>query len=196
MLKVGITGGIGSGKSTLCHILEGNGAPVYYADDEAKRIMRSDKNLRQSIIDTFGEDSYIGSQINSPYIAKKVFGDNAALAKLNGLVHPKVIADFNEWCSRQDSDYVIMECAIIFESGFDKHLDVTVGVMAPLPLRIERVVSRDSVSEDQVRSRIAAQMSDDELHKRVDHTVVNIFQEDLNGSALLLDRRFRSMSKQ
>lgn len=192
-MRVGITGGIGSGKSTVCRLFEARGVAVYYSDVEAKRIMN--ESLRDQIISRFGEAAYRGGKLDREYLGNTVFGDKKELSDLNAIVHPAVMADFEQWSLRQMGDYVIIESAILFEATLDKCVDLTLAVLAPHDLRIERTCRRDGATEDAVRQRIAAQISDDELNRRANYTLVNIFEEDLEPNVVKLDMIFRYESK-
>lgn len=196
MMRVGITGGIGSGKSTVCRLFAERGIAVYDSDTEAKRLMRDDASLRARIAERFGPETYRDGELDRAYLAGAVFGHPEALADLNALVHPAVIADFEAWAKRQTGDYVVLESAILFEAGLERHVDRTVAVVAPLELRIERTCRRDGCTAEQVRRRIAAQLDDDTLHARADYTLVNILESDLAPSVELLDRRFRHEAHQ
>lgn len=196
MMRVGITGGIGSGKSTVCRLFAERGIAVYDSDTEAKRLMRDDASLRARIAERFGPETYRDGELDRAYLAGAVFGHPEALADLNALVHPAVIADFEAWAKRQTGDYVVLESAILFEAGLERHVDRTVAVVAPLELRIERTCRRDGCTAEQVRCRIAAQLDDDTLHARADYTLVNILESDLAPSVELLDRRFRHEAHQ
>ena len=133
--------------------------------------------------------------MNRAYLAERVFGNESELKALNGLVHPAVIADFERWVEEQTGEYVVLESAILYEAGLDKHLDAVVAVLAPEQLRLERAMRRDGASEEQIRSRMAAQMSEEELHRRADGSVVNIFEEDLEPMGQELDFRFKHHGK-
>lgn len=172
MLRVGITGGIGSGKSTVCSLFAHLGIPVYAADREAKRLMREDPALIASVKAAFGTDSYDGTEPNRPFLAKMVFGNPEKLALLNSLVHPAVFRDFERWCGLQHAPYVIKEAAIMFESGSYKQVHEVVAVTAPLELRIQRVMERDGSSREDILKRIQAQMPQEEVVKRA-HAVIN-----------------------
>ncbi|MBR5850056.1 MAG: dephospho-CoA kinase [Alistipes sp.] len=191
MLKVGVTGGIGSGKSTLCRLFIERGIPVYDTDAAAKSLMQEDDALMSAIAARFGEECYRDGVLNRAYLAQQLFSDDAAREALNCLVHPAVVADFERWASEQQSDYLIVESALLYEAGLDEHLDRVVAVLAPESLRVERAMQRDGATEEQIRARMAAQMSDEELHRRADITVVNIFEEDLEAAVKELDYRFR-----
>jgi len=194
MLKIGVTGGIGSGKSTVCRLFAARGIAVYDTDAAAKRLMAEDVALRRAIEARFGEESYQEGALNRPWLARQVFGDEAALQALNRLVHPAVIADFERWATEQQSVYVVVESAILYEAGLDRAVDKVVAVLAPERLRIERAMQRDGATEEQTRSRMAAQLSDEELHRRADVSLVNIFEEDLEAAVQELDSRFRALA--
>lgn len=190
MMKVGITGGIGSGKSTVCRLFALRGVAVYDSDAGAKRLMTADPDLRARISARFGAEAYSEGELNRAYLAGKVFSDAQALADLNAIVHPAVRVDFAAWAQRQEGDYVILESAILFDAGFDGDVDRTVAVLAPQELRIERTCRRDKRDPEEVRRRIAAQMDDDVLSEKADYVVVNIFEEDLEPAVVKLDRIF------
>jgi dephospho-CoA kinase len=172
-LRIGLTGGIGSGKTTVARIFEVLGIPVYYADDAAKRLMNTNADLRKSIINAFGENAYSGIELNRNYIASLVFADKEKLALLNALTHPVTINDANEWMAEQTSPYTIKEAALIFEAGSNKHLDLVIGVSSPLDLRIKRVSARDKVTTDVVEARIARQMNEEAKMKLCDYVIKN-----------------------
>lgn len=192
MMKVGITGGIGSGKSTVCRLFARRGVAVYDSDSEAKRLMTESVELRQRIAGRFGAEAYAADGgLNRSLLAARVFTDPQALADLNAMVHPAVMADFAAWAERQSGDYVVLESAILFEAGLEHAVDRTVAVLAPLELRLERTCRRDGCDREAVRRRMAAQMDDDTLCARADYTVVNIREEDLEPTVAELDRRFK-----
>ena len=173
MLRIGLTGGIGSGKSTVARIFEILGIPVYYADDAAKQLMNNDAELRAAIINSFGEKAYAGEELDRSYLASIVFDDPKKLEQLNALTHPATISDANKWMKRQTSPYIIKEAALIFESGSNQHLDLVIGVSAPIDLRIKRVMQRDNISDDVVRARIARQMDEEMKMKLCDFVLQN-----------------------
>ena len=191
MIKVAVCGGIGSGKSTVCRMFAERGAVLYDSDSRAKALMNESAELREALIAEFGTECYEGGVLNRPYLASKVFGSEEQLAKLNSIVHPAVKADFLAWVELQESDYCILESAILFESGFDALVDKTVAVLAPQSLRVERAMKRDGATKEQVEARIKAQMSDDELMARCDFAVVNIHLEDVEKDVAELMYRFR-----
>ena len=181
MYKVGVTGGIGSGKSTVCKLLAQYGVAVYDSDSKAKELMNSDEALRKALCEAFGQGCYNTEGLNRSYLAEKVFGDEESLAKLNSIVHPAVKADFREWAEAQNSAYVVLESAILFESGFDSEVDTTIAVLAPKEERLRRTVSRDGSDRAAVEARMAHQMSDDELHAKAKRTIVNLMLEYLES---------------
>lgn len=195
MMKVGITGGIGSGKSTVCRLFAQKGIAVYDSDAAAKRLMQEDGALRRQLAGRFGEGTFRDGVLDRAYLAGIVFADLQALADLNALVHPVVMRDFDAWAARQEGSYVILESAILFEAGLEGCVDKTVAVLAPRELRIERTCRRDGCGADQVVRRIAAQLDDDALSARADYVVVNIFEEDLEPAVVKLDRIFSHGSK-
>ena len=195
MMKVGITGGIGIGKSTVCRLFAQKGIAVYDSDAAAKRLMQEDGALRRQLAGRFGEGTFRNGVLDRAYLAGIVFADPQALADLNALVHPVVMRDFDAWAARQEGSYVILESAILFEAGLEGCVDKTVAVLAPRELRIERTCRRDGCGADQVVRRIAAQLDDDALSARADYVVVNIFEEDLEPAVVKLDRIFSHGSK-
>lgn len=181
MYKVGVTGGIGSGKSTVCKLLAQYGVAVYDSDSKAKELMNSDEALRKALCEAFGQECYNAEGLNRSYLAEKVFGDEESLAKLNSIVHPAVKADFREWAEAQNSAYVVLESAILFESCFDSEVDTIIAVLAPKEERLRRTVSRDGSDRAAVEARMAHQMSDDELHSKAKRTIVNLMLEYLES---------------
>ncbi len=173
MLVIGLTGGIGSGKSTVATIFEVLGIPVYYADEAAKRIMNEDETLRSKLIELFGEESYRNGTLNRPYIASVVFADKEKLHQLNAVVHPVTIADGDRWMKAQTTPYAIKEAALIFESESYKQLDYVIGVSSPVDLRIKRVIARDNISKSEVERRIQNQMPEEEKMKRCNFIIFN-----------------------
>lgn len=181
MYKVGITGGIGSGKSTVCRLFEQNGIAVYDSDARAKALMAEDATLREQLVEAFGAECYNEQGLNRAYLAGRVFGDEAELQRLNGIVHPAVKEDFRRWADAQRGAYVVLESAILFESGFDTEVDTTLAVMAPMEERLRRTVERDGVDREAVRRRMEHQLSDDELHARAARTIVNLRMDYLES---------------
>lgn len=189
MYKVGITGGIGSGKSTVCAMLEEMGVAVYNSDARAKELMTTSATLREAIVSRFGAECYTSEGLNRGYLAERVFGDAAELAALNSLVHPAVMNDFEAWAESQQGSYVVLESAILFEAGLEQRVDVAVAVLSPEELRIERAMRRDGASREQVVARIGRQLSDDERADRAKYAIVNIDLEELREDVEQLHRR-------
>ena len=190
MYKIGITGGIGSGKSTVCALLRERGVAVYDSDTQAKRLMAESDTLRRQIVEAFGAECYGDEGLDRQYLASQVFGNAEALQRLNAIVHPAVKDDFRAWAERQQGAYVVLESAILFESGFDKEVDATLAVMAPLEERVRRTMERDGSDREQVLSRITHQMSDDELHARADRTIVNLIRDYLESDIEQLHKMY------
>lgn len=189
MYKVGITGGIGSGKSTVCRMLAERGVALYDADSRAKELMSTSEALRSKLIENFGAETFNADGLNRQYLAAKVFNDAEQLRLLNSLVHPAVIADFEAWAESQEGQYVVFESAILFEAGLESRVDVVVAVMAPETVRVERVMARDGHTREQVVARIKNQMSDDERSDRAKYSIVNIDIEELEEDVEQLHRR-------
>ena len=187
MYKVGITGGIGSGKSSVCALFAAYGVPVYDCDAEAKRLMEQSAELRDAWCGAFGAECDDESGLNRAYLAAKVFGNEE---RLNAIVHPAVKADFAAWAECQRAPYVIMESAILFESKFDDAVDTSLTVMAPLEERIRRTMERDGVDRECVIRRIGHQLGDDELHRLSDRTIVNIRRDYLESDVEQLHKRY------
>ena len=192
MFKVGITGGIGSGKSTVCRLFAARGVAVYDCDAAAKRLMAEDDALKGAIVARFGEACYCDGVLNRSYLAEQIFGSDEAREALNGLVHPAVIADFERWAEEQAGEYVVLESAILFEAGLEKHLDCVVAILAPKPLRLERAMKRDNAQREQIEARMATQLDDDTLCAKADLSLVNIFEEELEQQVQELDFRFKN----
>lgn len=189
MYKVGITGGIGSGKSTVCDMLGECGVAIYNSDVRAKELMACSAPLRVALIERFGEEVYTTEGINRSYLAERVFGNAEELAALNAIVHPAVMADFDEWAESQEGEYVVLESAILFEAGLQDRVDVVVSVLAPEALRVERAMARDGASRESIEARVRSQMSDDERIDRSKYAVVNIDIEELREDVEQLHRR-------
>ena len=177
MKTLGVTGGIGSGKSTACRIFEDLGAEVFYADDEAKRLMQEHPELREAIAEAFGAESYApDGALNRAYLAEQVFADPEQVERINALVHPRVFAAFETRRAKlqaSDVPLLVHEAALIFEAGGDEHLDAVAVVDAPEAVRIQRVMARDEVTEAQVRARVAHQLSAAEKRRRADYVIDN-----------------------
>ncbi|ADV51499.1 Dephospho-CoA kinase [Cellulophaga algicola DSM 14237] len=192
MMIVGLTGGIGSGKTTVAKMFHALGVPVYNSDIEAKKLMSASKDLKAKIIALLGEDSYSDNVLNRSYIANKVFTDPALLAKLNAIVHPEVKNHFTSWVKNQKSSYVIQETAIIFENSSEHRFDKIILVTAPENLRIERVISRDTISIEKVKERIDNQWSDKKKAKLSDYVIHNL---DLEKTSFLVAEIHKQLLK-
>ena len=173
MMVVGLTGGIGSGKTTVARMFQELGIPVYIADEAGKRLMRSSEEIRKAIIEIFGDASYQNGDPNRSFIASKVFKDETLLARLNGIIHPAVKRDFSEWLEKQQSDYVIYEAAILFETGGNASCDFSILVTASKKLKIERLQKRDESSVLQIEERMANQWSDEKKIPMADFLINN-----------------------
>lgn len=173
MLRIGLTGGIGSGKSTVAKIFEVLGIPVYYADDAAKRLMNESPEIREKLIHHFGAETYLENILNRTHLAAVAFSDPEKTKLLNSIVHPVTIADAEEWMNLQKTPYAVKEAALIFEANADKQLDLVIGVSAPFELRLQRAMQRDNISAELVRSRMSRQMDEEEKMSRCDFVIVN-----------------------
>ncbi len=179
MLRIGITGGIGSGKSFVCKKIEALGFPVYYCDDEAKRLMVEDGDIVKGLIGLIGPDSYIEDkeqnciQLNKPVVANFLFASSENVQKINSLVHPRVKSDFQNWASRQNSKAVFMESAMLFEAHFQDFVDRTILVTAPMDVKMERAMLRDHSSREQIESRMRQQQDENNIISLVDYLILN-----------------------
>jgi len=177
MTTLGVTGGIGSGKTTVCGFLAEKGAKVFYADLEAKRLMTEHEGVRRDLIEAFGPESYADDgSLNRTYLADEVFGTPENVERINAIVHPRVheaFAEATERAREEGIDLLVHEAALIFESGGDAHLDAVAVVVAPDEDRIARVVERDDTSPEAVRARMGHQLSQDELRARADYVIEN-----------------------
>ena len=190
-LHIGITGGIGSGKTTVCRIFETLGIPVYYADDEAKALMTADAKLRNQLIGAFGAATYLpDGSLNRPYLAELVFDNADKLATLNGLVHPAVARHGAAWQAAQtDVPYTLKEAALLYESGSDRALDGVITVFAPEEVRLARVMQRDGATAGQVRARMAKQLAESEKLARADHIIHNDGKQLILPQVLAIHRQ-------
>ncbi len=174
MLKIGITGGIGSGKTHVCKLLETIGISVFYSDMVGKDLTNNNLTIKNKMIELLGDEAYKNDLLNSKYVASKVFDDKTLLQKINSIIHPAVFLAFEEWCkSHADEKVVVAESAVLFESGFNKYMDKTIVVTAPLQLRISRIMNRDKMTYPEVEARINNQLSDDEREAKADYIIKN-----------------------
>jgi dephospho-CoA kinase len=180
MLQIGLSGGIGSGKSTIAKVLEKMGYPVFYSDQVAKRLYDEHPVLQKHLVDLLGPEVYLNGQLNKQFLAEQLFSNAELKAQVSALVHPIVRSVFESWAQQQSSDLVFNEAAILFETGAYLLFDATVLVMAPLEIRIERVQKRDSISREEVLKRIANQWTDAKKMELTPHYIIN------DGRPLLL----------
>lgn len=174
MVKIGITGGIGSGKSVVATLLRLYGIPVYIADEESKRLTNSSPVIRRALVDLVGEAVYdADGKLDKPRLANFIFGQPEHLARVNAIIHPEVNRDFLDWSERQEKAFCAIESAILFESGFDRIVDVKLMVLAPLEIRLERAIARDHASREALERRIKSQMADEEKASRSDFVIHN-----------------------
>lgn len=193
MYKIGVTGGIGCGKSTVLAIFEALGVPILKADQLARKIMLNDPTVRTAITKAFGADAYINNTINNAYISGIVFKDPYQLAVLNSIVHPATIKAGNEWALKQRTPYIIKEAALFFESGSSKGLDGIIGVSCPQALRIKRVMDRDRISAEQVLDRMNQQIDEGLKLKLCDWVIKNDERSLLIPQVLELHHKFLQM---
>ena len=197
MLRIGLTGGIGCGKTTVARVFETLGIPVYYADAAAKRLMNEDPAIRSSLIENFGKASYTDSgTLNRSYLASLVFEDPEKREFLNQLIHPATIADANQWLAKQQAPYALREAALLFESGAAEGLDYVIGVSAPISVRIRRVMKRDELSEDDVKKRMATQLQDTIKLKLCDFVIINDERVGLLPQVLALHEKLTALAAQ
>lgn len=190
MLKIGITGGIGSGKTTVCKIFETLGIPIYYADDRAKKLMVEWPTIRTQIKAVFGETAYLeAGGLNRLHIAKIAFSNPEKLAELNAIVHPAVAQDAKTWQAAQNAPYTLKEAALLFESQSYRNLDAVISVYAPRKTRIARVMQRDNTDEAAVLSRMNKQMPDIDKLQLADYIITNNSQVSLIPQVLTIHRQ-------
>ncbi len=191
MYKVGVTGGIGSGKSIVCRIFRNLGIPVYNADSEARRIMEEDPQVREGLAERFGNRIFRDGGLDRKYLAGRIFSDSQARMYVNGLVHPKVRKDFRLWLKRQEGPYAIEEAALLFESGTYREMDFNILVMARENIRVERIMKRDGIGRGDVLARLASQIDPEEAAKMADLKIQNNENEFLIPRVLEADRLIR-----
>lgn len=180
MMKVGVTGGIGSGKTTVCKLFETLGVPIYYADSRAKWLMANDPQVREQLVEAFGTETFADGVLNRPYLSSLVFSNPDKLAELNAIVHPAVFRDGTDWEAKHtDFPYTIKEAALMFETGSYRLLDKIIVVTAPIHVRVERVVQRDATTEQAVRERIENQLPDEQKIAHAHFVIVNDGEQPL-----------------
>jgi dephospho-CoA kinase len=194
MLKIGITGGMGSGKTTVCKVFETYGVPVYYADDRAKLVMNENAELRDKLKAFFGDDIYAeNNQLNRPKLAKMVFGNTDQLRKLESIVHPAVAKDFEDWVNQKHFSgkaYIVKEAALLFESGSYKTLDQVILVKTPLEERIARIIIRDNCTRENALQRIEKQWPDEKKEPLSRHILFNTQNKLLLPQIIQLHKLF------
>lgn len=196
MLKVGLTGGIGSGKTTVARIFEILQIPVYYADVQAKLLMHENSALREAITQVFGQQIYKSKGLDTKALARIVFQDAKALTQLNALVHPVVRNDFIRWAKiQQKAPYVVEESAILLETGLYKDFDCIVSVLCPLEERTKRLLERDATTEKQIQARIAAQVTDTVREEKSDYILQNGKDDLLLPQVIALDKAIRTSKR-
>jgi len=174
MIKFGITGGIGSGKTVVSEVLQLYNIPVYIADTESKILTDNSPVIRKKLIDLFGMEIYDGSRLNKSLLASYIFNDKEKLLEVNNIIHPEVYKDFTQWCTKHiNKKIVALESAILFESGFNKVVDKAIMVYSPMEMRINRVIHRDNISREKVLERIKSQMPDEKKAELSDFVIVN-----------------------
>ncbi len=194
MLKIGITGGIGSGKSLVAQMFAVLGAPVFDADKEAKLIMETDASVRNAVIQAFGEGSYTDAKLNRGYLANIVFKDPFQLEVLNSIVHPATIERANKWFKLFNVPYVVKEAALLFEAGTATGLDYVIGVTAPTHLRIQRAMERDGLTREDVLNRMERQVDDEIKMRLCNFVIVNDERNSIIKQVVNLHEQFSRMS--
>jgi dephospho-CoA kinase len=190
--RIGITGGIGAGKSTVCKVFESLQVPVYYADTRGREITNTNTHIKEAISRLFGKNVYDQEgKLNRNKVSDIVFGDRDALAQLNTIVHPEVIKDYHQWLGRQKAPYVLMESAILFESGLFEEMDVIVCVYAPDELRISRIIKRDNISREKVLEIMHRQMPEILKMEKSDFLIFDDEKHSVLEQVLLLNEVFR-----
>ena len=196
MITLGITGGIGSGKSTVSRLFSLYDVPVYIADTESKRLVATSPVIREKLTAMFGDELFEGGVLNKALLAAHIFNDREKLEKVNAIIHPEVAADFARWqAAHSQYDIVAQEAAILFESEFNKYMDKVVMVYTPLEMRIERTMKRDGVGRELVMERIKNQMSDEKKAELSDFVVVNDGTQSLIGQVAQILHRLKSINK-
>lgn len=191
MKTIGLTGGIGSGKTTIAKWFQEKGVPVYNSDLEAKELMNENLDLIGQLTNLLGEQTYIDGEYNRTYVSSKVFNDQELLNQLNAIVHPAVFKHFDEWLDKQNSLFIVKEAAILFESGSYKDCDYVISVIADEKIRIERVVKRDQLSEEQILGRMRSQWTDEQRIEKSDFIIEN--NSDLESLKLSFEKVYNEI---
>ncbi|MBU2940610.1 dephospho-CoA kinase [Lacinutrix sp. C3R15] len=192
MKIVGLTGGIGSGKTTVAKEFSKLGVPVYIADDEAKKLMNSSKSIQRELVALFGEEAYKNQELNRPYLAKLIFNNEDLLQKMNAIVHPKVANHFKKWLKKQDAPYIIKEVAILFENGSYKQCDYIITVTAAIETRIERLLKRDETTVAKIEAIMNNQWQDE---KKIKHSQFVIYNDILEDTITQVHKTHNSILK-
>lgn len=195
MYKVGVTGGIGSGKSTVCNIFESLGIPIFKADEEGRRLLNEDEKVQQQVVSIIGPQAVVNGKPDRKFISSVVFHDPKKLEELNAIIHPRVRQSAAEWANKQQAPFVIEEAAIMFESGAYKTLDAIIVVSAPEELRIQRVMARDGITEAMVRARIKNQISEEERRQRATFIIENDEKQMLTPQVLTIFKALSSAAR-
>jgi dephospho-CoA kinase len=195
MLQIGLTGGIGVGKTTVSKILNVLEIPVFNADDEAKKIMRTDEMVQKNIIAAFGKESYQNNKLNTQYIANIVFNNSYQLEILNSIVHPATINYYNNWVLQQTAAYVVKEAALMFEAGSTTNINFIIGVFAPKNVRYKRVMRRDNITKEQVDARMQHQIDDEIKLKLCDAVIINDEQHLLINQVIKIHNQIMGFVK-
>lgn len=196
MMLVGLTGGIGSGKTTVAKMFMDLGVPVFIADEEAKILMRSSKVIKRKLIQLFGEKAYIDGELNKPFIASQIFNDKEMLQRMNDIIHPKVGKRFKKWVLKQDAPYVLSEVAILFENDSYKKYDCIITVVAPEDLRIKRILERDATSKKKIKAIMNNQWSDEDKIKYSDYVINNDTLEDTESQVAKIHAKLTRKAQQ
>jgi len=189
MIIVGLTGGIGSGKTTVAKQFFALGVPVYIADEEAKKLMHKSKIIKRKLLQLFGDKVYVDGALNKPFIADIIFNDSSYLEKMNAIIHPRVAKHFKKWMLKQTAPYVIKEVAILFENGGYKQCDYVITVTAPITLRIERLLKRDETTKRKIMAIMKNQWSDDEKVKLSDFVIDNTTLENTKSRVVSIHKQ-------
>ena len=195
MMLVGLTGGIGSGKTTVAKMFMELGVPVFIADEEAKRLMRSSKVIKRKLIQLFGDMAYIDGELNKPFIASQIFNDKEMLHKMNGIIHPKVGKRFKKWVLKQDAPYVLSEVAILFENDSYKNYDCIITVVAQEDVRIKRILKRDATSKKKIKAIMNNQWDDENKIKYSDYVINNDTLEDTQRQVAKIHEKLTSKAQ-
>jgi len=189
MILVGLTGGIGSGKTTVAKQFSALGVPVYIADDEAKKLMKRSKIIKRKLIQLFGKEAYIDDELNKALIANIIFNDKTYLEKMNAIIHPRVKKHFHKWALKQDSPYVIKEVAVLFENDGYKACDYVITVIAPIDLRMKRILKRDNTTKAKIMAIMKNQWTDEEKSKLSDFVIENIALDNTKNQVLKIHKQ-------